>query len=298
MGPEVTTMATLRPSRVALATLSLGALLSACGGSGGPAGPSTPTPAPTATPAPTEQPTATPTPQATPTPTEILPTPAPTPVATTTTSVYFLRDGRVMPVHRIVSPASPAWDSLVALLAGPTSAEAQQGFTSAVATAQRVLSVSIANGVATVDFAARAPTGAGLAEVVYTLTQFRTVQSVAVRVDGAPLAAGLTRGGEEQWTPAIFVEAPVVGQSAGSPLRVWGTANTFEAAFRIRLTTSSGVQLFDYPVQATSGTGTRGTFDVTVRFTVSGAATLQLYEVSMKDGSHVNVVTIPLTLQP
>lgn len=98
--------------------------------------------------------------------------------------------------------------------------------------------------------------------------------------------------------PAILVESPTAGQTVHSPLRIWGTSNTFEAVFRIRLTTADGRQLFDYQVKATSGTGTRGSFDVTVRFTASGPATLQAYEVSMKDGSHINVVNIPLTLQP
>ena len=221
-------------------------------------------------------------------------------------SIYLLRDGRVAPVHRTVSLATPARDALRAVIAGPTAVEARQGFSSDVPAASRLRGVTVSDGLATVDVSRDFFAGTGtspsprVAEVVHTLTQFHTVGAVSILVDGvaAPGLAGLTRSAVEQWTPAILVEAPVAGQTVSSPLRVWGTSNTFEGAFRIRVTTADGRQLFDYPVQATSGTGTRGSFDVTVRFAVSGEATLQAYEVSMKDGAHVNVVAIPLTLQP
>lgn len=96
--------------------------------------------------------------------------------------------------------------------------------------------------------------------------------------------------------PAILVESPAAGASVRSPLRVYGSANTFEAQFRLRLVTARGVRLFDIPVHATSGTGTRGRFDVTVWFTASGPATLTAYEVSMRDGSMVNVSETPVRL--
>jgi len=282
-----------------VAAIGATAVLAACGGSGGGPGGS-PTPSATAT----QQPTPAPTPA--PTATQIPPTPTATPVPAATVSVYLLRDGKVAPVRRGVSPLTPAFDSVVALLGGPAGDEAQLGFTSDVPTTARIISVSIAGGVATADFTSTftanttgALTGyARVAEVVYTLTQFSSVRSVTLRIDGRTVAGGLTRSSEESFTPAIFVEAPVAGQSVSSPLRVWGTANTFEGVFRIRMWMVNGPVIFDYPVQATSGTGTRGTFDVTVRFTNSGLGTLEVYEVSMKDGSHVKAVDLPVTLLP
>ena len=77
-----------------------------------------------------------------------------------------------------------------------------------------------------------------------------------------------------------------------------GTGNTFEATYLISLTDSAGVKVYDGFGMATSGTGTRGTFDHTITFTgaASGPAVLKLWEASAKDGSEVNVVTIPVTL--
>ena len=84
----------------------------------------------------------------------------------------------------------------------------------------------------------------------------------------------------------------------GSPLRVTGTANVFEAAFSVQVVDAAGVTVVDQQVQATSGTGTRGTFDVTLKFqpTVAGPGTLTVYYDSAKDGSKVIVDTIPIVL--
>jgi germination protein M len=298
----------IRPHRVALATLSLGALLSACGSGGGPAVSPTPTPSPTTTAPPTPTATA----QPTGTPTQIVPTATPTPQpATAQTSIYLVAGGTVQPAHRQVSAATPARGSLLALIEAPNPAEVAAGMSNDVPPNTRLLGVSIANDVATVDLSHEFLAGTGdslsrrVAQVVYTLTQFSTAHSVVFRIDGAPvssigavtLAHPVSRPSMEQWTPAILVESPAVGDEVNSPIRVWGTANTFEAVFRIRMTTLDGTRVFDYQVQATSGTGTRGTFDVTVRPAQLGDVTLQAYEVSMKDGSHIHVVNVPIHLR-
>ena len=51
-------------------------------------------------------------------------------------------------------------------------------------------------------------------------------------------------------------------------------------------------------VTATSGSGTRGTFDVSIPYPAghAGPGKLVVYESSAKDGSRVNVVKIPLRL--
>jgi germination protein M len=50
---------------------------------------------------------------------------------------------------------------------------------------------------------------------------------------------------------------------------------------------------------ASSGTGTRGTFDVTIPFTVdkTGLGGLIVFAESAKDGSQIDVVEIPLQLK-
>ena len=50
-----------------------------------------------------------------------------------------------------------------------------------------------------------------------------------------------------------------------------GTANTYEAWFMVGVYDATGRALNDLPGQATCGTGCRGTFDVTVDYTLSEA---------------------------
>ena len=148
-----------------------------------------------------------------------------------------------------------------------------------------------------------------LAQVVFTLTQFSTVQGVSFMLDGEPVEVfggegiildhPVDRSDYEELSPAILVESPTVGNSVSSPLRVRGTANVFEATFRINITDWDGKIIADEVVKASSGTGTRGTFDVTIPFEVdrAGLGSLIAFENSAKDGSPTNVVEIPLHLE-
>jgi hypothetical protein len=56
--------------------------------------------------------------------------------------------------------------------------------------------------------------------------------------------------------------------------------------------------VYEHFATATSGTGTRGTFDEQISFSgaASGPAVLKVWESSAKDGSAINVVDIPVTL--
>jgi hypothetical protein len=129
-----------------------------------------------------------------------------------------------------------------------------------------------------------------LAQVVYSLTSFPTVRSVN----------GKTRADVEDFAPAILVEHPVPDEKVTSPLHVTGTANTFEATFNYRLEDANGKTLAKDFVTATSGTGTRGTFDFTVPFTVDAAqdGKLAVFELSAEDGSVIHEREIPLRLVP
>lgn len=85
-----------------------------------------------------------------------------------------------------------------------------------------------------------------------------------MRLDDAPVTvfggAGIvldhpsTRAGLESVAPAILVESPAPGVVVHSPLRVWGTADVFEASFRLELTDASGHVLAAQAVRASSGT--------------------------------------------
>lgn len=188
------------------------------------------------------------------------------------------------------------------------------GLFTAIPSGTKLLGLDFAAGVATVDLSSEFGGGGGslslsarVAQVVYTLTQFPTAQTVAFRIDGK---AGTEIGGQmilsspqarsdwETMTPAILLESPLPGDTLMNPFEITGTANTFEAVFRVALIDVSGAQLHDDSVMATSGTGTRGTFAQTINFggAKHGLGTLKVYEPSAKDGSEINVVTIPVTL--
>ena len=109
----------------------------------------------------------------------------------------------------------------------------------------------------------------------------------------------MTREDCESVAPAILVEAPTPGDPIRSPVRVRGTANTFEAQFILKIVDPGGKTLVEKPVMATSGSGTRGTFDVTVPYksSKSGWGKIVVYEASAKDGSPINVVEIPVKMR-
>ena len=186
------------------------------------------------------------------------------PAAKKTVRVYFMRDGKVGPVARELETADRA-SLLGALDAGPTDAERAIGFTRGEATERK-------------------------AEEVYTLSQFDPRQPVDVG------GKSYTRADFEDLTPAILVEAPLPFATVSAPLRLRGTANTFEATFEYELLDSAGKALARHFVTATSGSGTRGTYDVTIPFgPPGGTGKLVVYEPSAADGSHIHQVEIPLT---
>jgi DNA-binding transcriptional regulator YdaS (Cro superfamily) len=173
------------------------------------------------------------------------------------------------------------------LMQGPTDAERAGGMTSTVESTYP-FSILTAAGVAHVDLAGLSPPAR--AQVVYTLTQFPTVEAVEIE------NATYTRADFEDLTPAILVESPLSSQRVTSPLRVIGTANTFEATFEYELTDPDGLIVSENFVTATSGSGTRGTFDFTIDFATErdGLGELIVFERSAKDGSRINLVEIPL----
>ena len=209
-----------------------------------------------------------------------------TTTASRTVRVYLLRHGKVQPVARTVSETKDLPVAAVAeLVERPTVAERELGLVSAV---QEIEGLVVSGPVAHVPGFDRV----SLAQIVYTLTQFSTVKRVEVG------GKAYTRKDFEDLTPAILVESPLPEQSVGRPLRVSGTANTFEATFEYELLDSHGKVIAKHFVTATSGSGTRGTFDFTVPYPSGhgGLGKLVVYESSAKDGSRINVVPIPVQL--
>jgi len=235
--------------------------------------------------------------------------------ATTRLRVYFVRGDRVGVATRDVPRTQAVAAAAVReLLRGADDVERAGGLRTAIPEGTELRGVSIANGVATVDLSREFESAGGsastllrVAQVVHTLTQFPTVRRVAFRIEGADVAAiggegvvvspPVDRGEFEDQAPAILVESVGPGDEVSSPLRVTGTANTFEATFMLRVN-QGGRTLVDRFFTATSGSGTRGTFDVTLTFARDAAGpspgTLVAYERSAEDGSQIHTVVIPV----
>ncbi|MGW5470062.1 GerMN domain-containing protein [Streptomyces chartreusis] len=232
------------------------------------------------------------------------------------TSVYFLHGEKVSPAPRAVTPPASAAGALRALLAGPDGYERAHDRTTAIPSGTTLNSVAVNSHVATVDLSERYDDGGGtssmrarLAQVVFTATRFPAIDKVRFELDGKPVTAfggeGIVlnkpvgRADFEDLAPLILVESPLIGDTIRTPVRVWGSANTFEATLRLKITDAAGRTAANIYATATSGTGTRGTFDVTFPYkaTRSGAGALTAYWDSPEDGRAVTEDTVPLTVR-
>lgn len=225
-------------------------------------------------------------------------TPPPTAPTSSTTApeprlairVYFVRDGRVAPVRRIV-PNTPAVGqaALEELHAGPTADERAAGLSTAIGLL-RLTGLAIRNGEADLGQLTHVSQLAE-AQIVYTLTQFPTVRNVRIG-DNV-----LDRTDLEDVTPVILVESPLPGETVHSPIAVRGTSNTFEATMRVEIRRGTEV-LVSETVTASSGSGERGTFAATLDLDAPpGPITLVAFEPSAENGQPLHTVTVPLTLR-
>lgn len=257
------------------------------------------------------------------------PAPEPTPTSTPEpeppaaepldVTVYYVRGEHLgVGIHRIDRTEAVAAAALEELLAGPTDEELEVGLTSEIPEGTRLLGVDVVNGTATVDLSGEFESGGGslsmqlrVAQVVYTVTAFPTIDRVTFMIDGAPVEA---IGGEgilvdppvgrldfaDNTAPAILLESPAPWQQVASPVRLTGMSNTFEANMLYNIVDPSGRIVAEGFTTATEGSGTWGTFDVQVEFTPEreGVGAIILWEESAADGSQINLVEIPVRMMP
>lgn len=293
-------MRRLIPPLLALLLLTAGCVPPRTGTLGpAPAGPSPTTAAagPTGTPAPTPPAPRTPTtPATTGTPTTAAPT---GPDGTLSMQLWFARAGQLVPTRRTL-PATVATSrlALTELAAGPSPAERATGLTTLIPAGTEV--TRIAGGVATLvppaGFDAGGAAAARLrrAQVVWTLTQFPTVRRVAF----APADAATGRDDYADLLPPIVVTAPAIGDRLASPVTVTGTADVYEATVSVRVLDAAGQEIGTAFTTASCGSGCRGAYRLNVRYRqpAAGPGTVEVYEVSARDGSRINVVRIPVDL--
>lgn len=317
--------------------LLLGVMLTvaACGGTGGSLGslppvspdPSasvdpgpdlTPEPSPTPSDEPTSGPSAEPTGGASPT---ARPTTAP--AETMIVRTYFVLggepgvEGLVPTLAEVPKSVAVARAAMGALLDGVPSGDRYASVGSAIPAGTELLGLTIKNGIATVDLSTEFDSGGGsasmqyrLAQVVFTLTQFSTVKSVVFQIEGQTvtvfgsegivLDGPVDRSDFTDQLPSMFVDRPAFGAAFASSGHVTGTANVFEAQFRVAILDGQGKVLADESVMATCGTGCWGTFDVTVSYAVGKAqwGTLRVYDPSEMDGSPTDTRDYPVWLTP
>lgn len=243
-------------------------------------------------------------------------TTTPKPVPTTTVRLYLVRGeylgvgmGRTAPV------TSPARTAMAQLIKGPNASEKAMGLRTQIPKGTKLLGLAVKGNTATVDLSKRFESGGGtlsmtlrIAQVVNTLTQFRSVKKVAFKIEGKKVdsiggegimvSPPVDRADFDSALPAIMLESPLPKSKIANPVRIRGTANTFEAVFIVRITDAAGKIVAEKQVMATSGTGTRGTFDklITYKKPTHGRGSITVFEPSAKDGSEIHKVKIPVTL--
>ena len=208
--------------------------------------------------------------------------------------------------------------ALQGLFAGPTEEERLEGVQTQVPDGTELLGLSIDKGIATVNLTSEFESGGGsasmsmrLAQVVFTLTQFPNVKGVQFALDGEPIEVlggegividqPLTRKSYAELMPAIVVESPYLGESAGNPLQVSGTADVYEANVTVIVLDAKGKEIARTFTTATCGTGCRGEFSVTIPYKVAedqqGTVVVQDDDAA-GTGHPPHVLEIPVYLRP
>jgi germination protein M len=208
--------------------------------------------------------------------------------------------------------------ALEALLAGPSEFEQGYGLTTAIPEGTEFLGLTIDDGIAHVDLSSEYESGGGtlsmsmrLAQVVYTLTQFPTVNGVVFSLDGQPIDVlggegividhPLTRKDYRDLLPPILVTSPALGEKVGNPVVVRGSANVFEANVSLEILDASGKQIARTFTTATCGSGCRGTFRFSVPYEVDEKqeGTIVVHDDDAAGAGHPpHEVRIPVTLTP
>ena len=309
-----------------VAIVAVLALVAACGPGTGDLG-SVASPAPTSvasvdapSPEPTGGATSTPTPTG-----SVEPSATALPEGTTTVRAYFFLGSFTHPaglapvLREIPKTQAVATAAMNAVIDGPGASEinTSPAMYTTIPEGTRLLGLTIANGVATVNLSKEFESGGGsasvlgrLAQVVYTLTQFPTVQKVAFELDGQPVTTFSGQGvvldhpvGRADYTdqlPAIFVDRPAWGAALGNTARLAGLTDVFEATFRYTVLDGTGSQLVDNQAMASCGSGCWGTFDLVFQYQVTTPqwGTLRVYDRSARDGTPENVTEYPVWLTP
>lgn len=149
--------------------------------------------------------------------------------------------------------------------------------------------VTISNGTATVDLPGA--TDDQIEEVVFTLTQFPTVQRVAIG------GKTYTRSDFDGRLQPILVDTPAANARVAKTFHVTGSASVFEATLVVELE-QGGKRVAHVTATASEGAPGRGAFDTTLTAPGTGPATVVAYAPSAEDGSPQHEVRVPVVVMP
>jgi spore germination protein GerM len=236
-----------------------------------------------------------------------------------TYQVWFVNDEGLFVTYR-TEPATPrvGTAALESLLEGPDTFETGYGLSTAIPEGTELLGLTIDDGIARADLTSEFESGGGtlsmqsrLAQVVFTLTQFPTVDGVVFSLDGEPVDVlggegiiidqPLTRRDYADLLPAILVTTPALNQVVESPILIRGSANVFEANVGIQILDANGNVIVETFTTATCGTGCRGTYRTTVPYRVDREqnGTIVVHDDDAAGtGSFPHEVRIPVRLLP
>lgn len=243
---------------------------------------------------------------------------APPALETMDMAVYYMKDNNnemylVREIHKVPKSSGVARASLNELILGEP---VTPGAFKVLPKDTKILGIKIENGLATVDFSKevlKANVGSsgemlGIASMVNTLTEFPTIQKVKFTVEGKDDNAmdwwghmGLYQQPFKRdlsfiHEPAIWVTSPIANQTVKNTFIIKGNARVFEAFVSFCLKDTNGNILAKGSTRAAAGAPERGDFEIEINFTPSsaGKGQLEVFEESMKDGSPINMVVIPV----
>lgn len=247
---------------------------------------------------------------------------------TTTVRLYFLAPGGDTPARadpflvsverELETTPRIAHATVRALIDGPGADDEAllDDVSSAVPAETLLLGITIEDRVATVDLSREFEAGGGslsmfarLAQVVYAVTQFPTVDAVEFHLEGEPVSAFSGEGivldgpvGRDDYVdllPTVFIDTPAAGAEVALPLRLTGKAAVFEATFQYRVIAADGTVLDEGFAMSDSGMGW-GSIDVTLDVDVDAPtdAVLSVWEYSARDGSIQAERDTPIRLVP
>lgn len=222
----------------------------------------------------------------------------------------FVENPAIVPVWVEVSPLStdaPFTDALEAI-----GTDLPPGLENAIPSDVSIISTRLEadHWVADMSEAFRGGAGGLLADftmlnqLVYTITEGATVDSVLFTVGGEPVEAFGSEGidltepvGRDDFLDQLHVinlTEPIV--QTGDGWRVAGVANVFEATLVVNVLDAAGNVTYEEFVTASCGTGCWGDFELTLASDtiIAGESSVRLFQYSAQDGSIVDAVTVAI----